>query len=288
LNKRDTLRHSQDTKSHAAPSGVRSLVRPFGVAAPFVHQRFPVAGELEAQCAEHFWSVSWSLPKGASHLQCTLPFPSVHIVVDTSKSRGRARIVGISSRRFCAHLRGQHSVFGIKFRPGAFYAIWGSSVSALRDRECPLDELVGPRARDYSRAIVAATHDEARLAAGQALLTEIARPAPEFVVRLQQVIKVMATDRSILRVEDVAQRFQIEKRTLQRWFIEAVGVSPKWVIQRYRLHEALARLDGLQSTAAPGTLTRLAMELGYADSGHFSREFKAFVGLSPSKYLKGC
>jgi AraC-like DNA-binding protein len=57
--------------------------------------------------------------------------------------------------------------------------------------------------------------------------------------------------------------------------------SPKWVIQRYRLHEAAERLD----TAATD-LSTLAHELGYADQAHFARDFKAAVGRPPASYLR--
>jgi AraC-like DNA-binding protein len=68
-------------------------------------------------------------------------------------------------------------------------------------------------------------------------------------------------------------------RELQRWFRDAVGVSPKWVIQRYRLHEALSALERGDATVA-----QLAAELGYADQAHFARDFKRLVGISPSRY----
>lgn len=32
-------------------------------------------------------------------------------------------------------------------------------------------------------------------------------------------------------------------RTLQRLFNDYVGIGPKWVINRYRIHEAIARVQ---------------------------------------------
>ena len=68
-------------------------------------------------------------------------------------------------------------------------------------------------------------------------------------------------------------------RGLQRLFREYVGVSPKWVMQRYRLFEAAERLaaggvDGAQ----------VAQELGYFDQAHFIHDFKAMVGRSPLEF----
>jgi AraC-like DNA-binding protein len=74
----------------------------------------------------------------------------------------------------------------------------------------------------------------------------------------------------------------LNKRTLQRLFARYVGVSPKWVIQRYRLHEAAERL-------AAGELihqAELALDLGYSDQAHFVRDFKSIVGVSPAAYAR--
>jgi AraC-like DNA-binding protein len=46
------------------------------------------------------------------------------------------------------------------------------------------------------------------------------------------------------------------------------------------LHDAAARL----ADAGRVNLTRLAHELGYSDQAHFTRDFKAVVGRSPTDY----
>ena len=59
-----------------------------------------------------------------------------------------------------------------------------------------------------------------------------------------------------------------------------MGVSPKWLIQRYRLLEATERL-------AEGTVVDwadLALDLGYADQAHFIRDFRSMVGRTPAEY----
>ena len=71
-------------------------------------------------------------------------------------------------------------------------------------------------------------------------------------------------------------------RTLQRLFDKYVGVSPKWVVQRYRLHEAAEQLAAGSTTSQAD----LAIALGYSDQAHFNRDFKAVVGTSPGEYAR--
>jgi len=76
--------------------------------------------------------------------------------------------------------------------------------------------------------------------------------------------------------------FKLSKRTLQRLFQQYVGVSPKWVIKRYRLHEAVERLAAGNEV----DWTRLDLDLEYFDQAHFIKDFKAIIGKTPSEYTK--
>ena len=83
-------------------------------------------------------------------------------------------------------------------------------------------------------------------------------------------------------MEDLVDRYGMNKRTLQRLFAKYVGVSPKWVIQRYRLHEAAEQLAAGPSVSQ----SALALDLGYSDQAHFVRDFKTVVGTSPAAYAR--
>jgi transcriptional regulator GlxA family with amidase domain len=85
--------------------------------------------------------------------------------------------------------------------------------------------------------------------------------------------------RGPMSVEELCSHAGYSKRTLQRLFREYVGVTPKWVLQRVRLHEAAERMaDGERDWP------RLAVELGYFDQAHFIKAFKAAIGRSPADY----
>ena len=116
-----------------------------------------------------------------------------------------------------------------------------------------------------------AEHGLAALAAG--------RPDPRYDLVLDVVADMLA-DHSLLTVADVADRHAVTVRTLQRLFTHYVGVGPKWVLARYRLHDAVADLDA----GRHGTLTDLAVRYGWYDQAHFTRAFTALVGVTPGQY----
>jgi AraC-like DNA-binding protein len=89
----------------------------------------------------------------------------------------------------------------------------------------------------------------------------------------------MLSDPDITRVEHLCALAGCSARTLQRLFREYVGVTPKWVLQRIRLHEAAERM-----VEGEGDWASLALDLGYFDQAHFIKAFKAVVGRSPAEY----
>jgi transcriptional regulator GlxA family with amidase domain len=91
----------------------------------------------------------------------------------------------------------------------------------------------------------------------------------------------MIGDRSLVRVDQVAALGSMSVRSLQRLFAAFVGVSPKAVLARYRLQDAAATIDA----GEVDDLADLATSLGWFDQAHFSRDFRAMVGVPPSAYL---
>uniref|UniRef100_UPI0013C36B0B helix-turn-helix domain-containing protein n=1 Tax=Allorhizocola rhizosphaerae TaxID=1872709 RepID=UPI0013C36B0B len=92
----------------------------------------------------------------------------------------------------------------------------------------------------------------------------------------------IAADPGVTRVADLAADFGIGMRRLQRLFADYVGVGPKWVIRRARLHEAAARA----AEGADVDWVRLAADLGFTDQAHLTHAFTAIVGVPPARYAK--
>ena len=92
----------------------------------------------------------------------------------------------------------------------------------------------------------------------------------------------MLEDRSLVRVAQVEERCGLGTRTLQRLFARYVGVHPKWVLARYRMHDVVTELD----EGYAGSLADLAARYGWFDQAHFTREFTELVGVTPGAYQR--
>lgn len=246
-------------------------------AAPVFHGRWLPSAELAA-FVEHFWTVRWDFRGLEAPVAENLPHPTVHLIVE----EGRSCLHGVPRGRHVRALDGAGRVFGVKFWPGGFHPFYGKPVSGFTGRGLPLDEAFGPGGEAFAARILALEEDEARMREAEAFLG--ARlPAPDPNVELiGRLVERIIADRSITKAEQAAEEAGLGLRALQRLFSRYVGISPKWMIQRYRLHEALEQLDADAEPDWP----RLALELGYFDQAHFIKDFKALVGRTPSEYAR--
>ncbi|RKH70132.1 AraC family transcriptional regulator [Corallococcus interemptor] len=159
-------------------------------------------------------------------------------------------------------------------------------LSTLTRRTVPPGELLGPEALALEAAILATDvtrdADRERIALAEGFLRAHAPTPDPNVALVQGLVTRILEDRAVTKVEDLLTPGGPGLRTVQRLFSRYVGVNPKWVIQRYRLHEAAERLR----ETPPPDLARLALELGYFDQAHFIRDFRRIVGRTPAGYAR--
>ena len=130
--------------------------------------------------------------------------------------------------------------------------------------------------------VLGATNVDIMAAAAERLLLAHLPALDLNVARVGELVAGIAADRNLTSVEALAQHAGLTKRALQRLFNQYVGISPKWVINRYRLHEAVAQVQA----GVPISWTELALMLGYFDQAHFIRDFRKLVGRSPAEYAR--
>jgi AraC-like DNA-binding protein len=243
----------------------------------YQHARYHPSPDLDP-FVEHFWSVAWDLRGLAPERAETLPHPSVHMIFERPAGN---RIAGVARGKFSRLLHGVGGAIAAKFRPGGFYPFAGVPISTLTGRTVRIAAVFGANGRTLERNVARAPDDGSRIAVIEDFLRQ-RRPTLDAQAKLAgEIVYVVAADRAILKVDNLVDRYGLHARAIQRLFAKYVGVSPKWVIQRYRLHEAAEQLAGGSVNQA-----ELAHSLGYSDQAHFVRDFKALVGTSPAAYAR--
>lgn len=229
---------------------------------------------------EWYWAVAWDLRNRPSYVAETLPYPCVNV---TFEEPGGAFVNGVFTQRFQRELTGRGRAFGVKFWAGGFGAFTGRDVGALRDQVLPLAEVFEDADR-LADLVFAESADDRRRAVVEAYLSDrLTGRDPSYELVLE-VVAAMTSDRELTRVDQVTERFGVSARKLQRLFRRYVGVGPKWVLRRYRLHDGAELLARGEVTE----LAALSAALGYFDQAHFSHEFKDVIGITPAEYAAAC
>lgn len=217
-------------------------------------------------------------PGETCHLQRVLPDGCADIVWIGDRA---PVIAGPATRTVIAPLPAGALVTGARLRPGLAPSLLGAPASELLDLEQPLFDLWGPDADRLSAQLAEAEGAAAKLAVLEAALARRPVHAGRADSLVVAAIAWLAR-RPAGRVGELSRAIGISHRQLQRRFRATVGYGPKALQRILRFQRLLALARG---TAAQAGSATLALQAGYADQAHMSREVRALAGRPPSALL---
>lgn len=234
------------------------------------------APQSVADLIRWFWVPRWQLAPGRTSRQTILPFPACNLVVSPDGIELAGPSLGVSYR----DLTGSGWAVGALLRPAAAARLVADLPSLVGQT---INFSAPDLLRSISNAMVAAAPDQARQDA-VAVFGDWATdglPAPDepglLANRMEDLI---ATDSSLVRIEQLAEQLRMSVRAVQRLARKYVGVSPTAMIRRYRLQEAAQRLR----VEPDATIADIAAELGYTDHAHLTADFRRTLGFTPKAY----
>ena len=170
-------------------------------------------------------------------------------------------------------------MFGVIFRPVGFGPFLNVPAYEIADRLVPASSILG-NVDALQTVVLSDCEEDEKVEAANAFFHACVPKHDETITLAGQLVNRICEDRDIKTVDGLVAAFGIGKRSLQRIFNEYVGVSPKWVIRRYRLHELIER----SNSGDVADWSQLALELGYFDQAHLINDFHSITGYSPTEY----
>ena len=274
------------------PESTLGIVDPSSGRRNFELTRIAPAPDL-ASLIDWHWVITWQLPPGAAYTQTLVPHPCGNIVAEEHVFAAHAMPEALYERR----LIGAGGVVGTKLRPGALRVIAGLRDAGRAGLVLPAERFLramdrGGSVLDVGRAAISealAGRPENAVAALTPLLRDAAerRSTAVDTAALARVADAFEAMRQLGPGEPVARLSSavgVTPRTLQRLFANWVGVGPKWVLQRHRVHLAAELL----AHDPHRDLAELAAEVGYYDQAHFGTDFARATGQTPAAYARRC
>jgi AraC-like DNA-binding protein len=183
-----------------------------------------------------------------------------------------ALVAGPDTRPMPATLEPGAVLVGARFRPGAAGPALGLPMHELRDRRVGLSEIRADLDRKLSGDL---TPDVAVGRVVELAGEMVAAEPPDPLVRhaAQRLADPAAS------LDDLIEEGDVSGRQLRRRFIQALGYGPK-VLERVLRFQRFLKLLEARPVA---NLASAAVDLGYADQAHMTRECRRLSGKTPGE-----
>lgn len=178
---------------------------------------------------------------------------------------------------------GRTSVIGLLLTPLGAQAVLRGAHTEACGLTVDLEDALGPAARSLADALAEARGPMQQLQAAARWLAARLRQAPPPDAAIAWVCRQIEASRGRVPIGALCERSGLSPTWLPARFRAQVGVTPKHFARIARFRHALELLT--RDAAAP-SLAQVAADAGYADQPHFTAEFRAFAGMSPSTYLR--
>jgi AraC-like DNA-binding protein len=170
---------------------------------------------------------------------------------------------------------------GVHFKPWGPAPFLPMPAGELCDRPVTLEDVWG-------RPTVAALRDRLATAAGpHEMLTLLEDQLMRLVCEtaglglVRHTSSVIAAATGAVAIGELSVAAGVSSTHLAQRFKEVIGVTPKRLARTYRFTATVLAID----PAGPVDWAELAARAGYYDQAHFGHDFRAFTGLTPTRYL---
>ena len=206
---------------------------------------------------------------------------------DPAQSPGRfdALVGGLHTRPARIVHPGRQAGIQLSLTPWGARALLGLPAGELASRDVPLTDLLGPAGAELLDRVRAADGWPARFAALDRGLLRRLRDDDGVPAEVAKAWRLTTAAGGRLRVAEVAARVGWSTRYLEQRFRAETGLGPKEAARVVRFDRARRALAARVATGGAPDLAALAVGTGFADQAHLTREWRAFAGLPPTRWL---
>lgn len=177
---------------------------------------------------------------------------------------------------------GKNTMFGIRFFPHAASCFLNDKVDLFNNRVVDFSDLSGQAVKSlHIKLLETETLNKKIEFVEDFLLHRLSLTEKRLnkIAIVGDIMNELKQDDFFDNIENVASRYDITSRYLQKLFLQYTGLTPKLYSKINRFQKSLQLV-----TKQDLSLTSIAYDCGYFDQSHFIREFKSFTGFTPSGY----
>lgn len=240
-----------------------------------------------------FWTLRGAAP--APSVELVLPDGCAEIVVHRTgrfrewhasggvQEQPAAIVAGVMDRAVALSPADSFETIGVRLMPYGLARLSAHPLDAIGRQLASAEAVLSPAVTRLLSTVGQADSLEDAVRILRHGLSEVfarAQPPPASVIAAVRRIRHTA---GAIQMDRLARETGVTGRALERFFDLWVGLSPKRYARIVRFHRAVAAL--VSAPDLPGAA--VAVEYGYYDQAHLTRDFKAFTGSAPRALLTG-
>jgi len=169
----------------------------------------------------------------------------------------------------------------VNFTPLGAYQFLHLPMHLLANRVIALDDLLGPGARRLVERLRETPSWEARFALLDAFISTRLAEGRAPTAGIARAWHILHKTNGCLGIGALAAELGWSQKHLITQFHEQIGLPPKTLARILRFTHALRLLEQSKGVC----WSEIALDCGYYDQAHFSRDFRAFTGSAPGDFL---
>lgn len=242
----------------------------------FKYEEIPVESELSdfIYCFWNFYSYNYDTSMNIT----LIPDPCVNIIIDLNNP-SNIYILGPIDRPIKHEIPSSSQFWGMRFLPGRFSMFSSVPMNSILNKLLPFDD----RFYEVNKldSNILEKHDINGLqnyAEEQILSTRKCTLTKASELDVLASIECIYKNKGNVYIHDLARLNYCSIRTLSRKYYAAVGINPKLMCRIIRFQYTLFNYFNISNSS----IMDIALNNGYYDQSHFAKDFKEFIGVTPS------
>jgi len=206
---------------------------------------------------------------------------NLHNDVSGERKLADVFLIGQQATGFSFQFDQQTDFIGIAFQPEAMKQVFNIPVNELLNTGIHADEVIGRELEVVLNQLRSKNSIGERISIlNEMVIGNIVKLDSSFD-GFDKLIGFIRENKGMLSVSNLAHHANLGLRTLQRRFLNRVGIGPKAYSNVVRFNSALVMLKQTNYES----WTDVLYDLGYFDQMHFIKEFKQFTGRTPTNFV---
>lgn len=176
-------------------------------------------------------------------------------------------------------------ILGVKFKPLGIAKVTGINMEHMADQIIAAEDIWGGEAESLCDQMQSANGLEGAIQVLETfLLNKFNHTRLHYRVHhVGNALSLIADAHGAISIKELQHQTNTTRKTLERAFLNYVGLHPKFYAQIVRFNAAK---DWMNKMSPRHNLSEMAYDLGYYDGSHFAAEFKRFCGVTPREYIQ--